>query len=143
MRVRLVPVVLLLGLGLVACSKDVPGNELDVGDCVEDQGDLDGGNSTVSCDEDHEYELYAKVELGEDDDYPGDAEIESQANETCRGRAFEDYVGVPYVESEIYVLPRWPSESTWENASDRTILCFATTGEQPTASTGSVEGVNR
>jgi Septum formation len=142
MRVRLAPVgLLLLAVGLVGCSKDFPGNELDVGDCVQDLDALENGNSTVNCDDEHVFELFAKVEL-DDDDFPGEDEIESQAAETCRGQDFEDYVGVPYVESEWFAYPRWPTESGWEQGNDRTILCFVTT-EDLSPTTGSVEGSNQ
>ncbi len=145
MSLRLAPLVLLpLVIGLAACTKDIPGNEREVGDCVEDQDALDDGNSTVSCDEDHVFELYAAIDLDpDDDDYPGDADIESQAKELCRGTAFEDFVGVPYVESsEVYTFPRWPSQETWEQADDRTVLCYATT-EDLSPTTGSFGGLNR
>jgi Septum formation len=132
-----------VGLGLTACSREAVGNDLEVGDCVVDRDTLESSDiSTVDCGEDHVFELYAKVDLDEDADYPGDQQIEAQAQEVCGGDSFEEYVGVPFVDSEIFMFPVWPTEETWEQADDRTILCFAVTEELSTT-TGSVEGANR
>ena len=144
---------LLVPLGLAACSKDVAANSLEVGDCTDD--DLDGATGdvdTVDCSEAHRFEVFATYDIDADDgeDYPDEDEVESEAAEGCRGERFSEYVGVPYVESAIHVTYLVPTEDTWTGAGDRTIICFAFEPEDPGADElvpntveGSVEGADR
>ncbi len=128
-----------LAVGGTSCSKDaeVSANDLQVGDCVEDQATLNSVDvSAIDCDEEHVFELYHRFDLEDADDYPGETEVQAQGDEGC-GDNFEDYVGAPPGEIAFVAIP--PSQETWEQANDRTILCFATrTDFAPT--TGSVEG---
>jgi len=129
----------LLALGLTACSKEVAANDLEVGDCVEDEDTLNSADvEAIDCDEDHVFELIGKFDV-DDGDYPGASELSAQGQERCTGDIFTEYVGVPYAESaEVYASSVPPSEETWNEADDRTILCVAHTQDlSPT--TGSVE----
>ena len=135
---------LALGLvaGLTACSGDVAANDLEVGDCTEEElsgavGEVD----TVDCDESHTAEVFALFDL-EGDDFPGTSEIQAEAAEGCNGDRFEDYVGTPYAESEIFSTYLVPTEETWNDADDRTVICLAVT-DDGSATEGSVEGANR
>lgn len=130
---------MVLGLGLTACSKEVAANDLEVGDCVEDAATLNSADvESVNCDESHEFELIGKFDV-DGDDYPGDSELQATGAERCQGDIFEEYVGVPYAESaEVYASAVTPSEETWNEADDRTILCVAHTQDQ-SSTTGSVE----
>ena len=103
---------IVLGLGLTACSKEVAANDLEVGDCVEDQDTLNSTDvEAIDCDEDHVFELIGKFDVDEDGDYPGETELTSQGDERCTGDIFEEYVGVPYAESaEVYASAVPPSE---------------------------------
>jgi Septum formation len=138
-RWKIAGAVVVLGLGLTACSKEVAANDLEVGDCIVDEDTL---NSTdvegIDCEEDHVFELIGKFDV-DDGDFPGDDELSTQGQERCTGDIFEEYVGVPYVESaEVYATPVPPSEETWNEADDRTILCVAHT-QDLASTTGSVE----
>ncbi len=125
----------------VGCSKDVAANDLEAGDCVLDEEALDRADiETVDCGEEHVFELIGASDLDVEDEYPGRTELASTGQERCQGQLFEDYVGVPFVESaDVFVTAIPPTEETWNDADDRTILCFAHT-EDRTATTGSVEG---
>jgi Septum formation len=131
---------IVLGLALTACSKEVAANDLEVGDCVEDEETLNSADvEAIDCGDDHVFELIGKFDV-DDGDYPGATELTAEGDERCQGEIFEDYVGVPYEESaEVYVSPVPPSEETWNDADDRTILCFAHTLDLA-STTGSVEG---
>jgi hypothetical protein len=134
--------VVVLALGLTACSKEVAANNLEVGDCTnQDLAGAVGEVDTVDCEESHTAEVFAVFDI-EGDDFPGTAEIQTEAADGCNGDRFEEYVGVPYAESEIYSTYLVPTEETWNEADDRTVICFAVTQDgSPTE--GSVEGANR
>jgi hypothetical protein len=97
-----------------------------VGSCVADEDALSSAEiDTVSCDDEHAFELIAKFDL-DDGDYPGDDEVREAAEEGCQGDRFTDYVGRTYEEAtDVLVTPLPPSEDTWKAAADRTVLCFA------------------
>ena len=86
-------------------------NDLEVGDCVEDQDTLNSADvKSIDCGEDHVFELIGKFDVDEDGDYPGETELTSQGDERCQGDIFEEYVGVPYPESaEVYANSIPPS----------------------------------
>jgi hypothetical protein len=130
--------VLVAVLVLAGCSKDVKANELDVGVCVADEDALNSAEiETVSCDDEHRFELIARFDL-EGDDWPGDDDVRADAEAGCQGDRFTDYVGQTYEEAtDVLVTPLPPTEDTWKGAGDRTVLCFAhTPGAEPT--TGSL-----
>jgi hypothetical protein len=134
---------LLVGLG---ASCGLLGSEVataDVGDCITNEiaGSSISEFDTVECTEPHTAELIHKFDLP-DGDFPGQEEIGTAVAEGCQGSAFEDYVGTPYAESEIYVFPVTPTEETWNEADDREVLCFG--GLQDGADlTESIEGSDR
>lgn len=112
---------------------------LEVGDCLadEDLAPLVERVETVPCDEPHNYEVYASIELP-DGEFPGTAAIETEA-QACE-EEFEIFVGVPYVESELHALPLTPTEESWE-LDDREILCLI--HEEDTETAGTLEGAGR
>ncbi|MPV37221.1 septum formation family protein [Georgenia subflava] len=124
---------------LAACGGDVLA--LEVGDCVN-QSDLQDTEvssvTTLECSEPHDAEIFGAV-THDDGDFPGEDEVKSEAQEGCITR-FEEFVGVPYVESEIYFSTLSPSEQSWNQADDRTSLCIILAEEKMT---GSLEGANR
>jgi hypothetical protein len=127
-----------LAVALTACSE---GNvfSLEPGDCF---GEFSGGEVSdvdkVDCDEPHENEVYATFDA-EGDDFPGEDELQAEAEEECTGDRFEDYVGISYNESRYYFSPLVPSEDSWEDADDREIVCYL--HEQDSSEIeGSVEG---
>jgi hypothetical protein len=115
----------------------------DVGDCINN--DIASSSisefDTVECTEPHTAELIYKFDLP-DGDFPGQEAIGAAVEEECQGSAFEDYVGTPYAESEIFLFPVTPTEQTWDEADDREVLCFG--GLQDGADlTESVQGSGR
>jgi Septum formation len=136
-----VAVLALLGLGAGACSSggtEVAANNLEVGDCVEDEATLNSIDvSAIDCDEDHVFELYHRFDLEDADEYPGVSEVQAEGNQRC-GQRFERFVGAPPgAEYTFIAVP--PSQETWDEADDRTVLCFAALADgSPT--TGSLEG---
>jgi hypothetical protein len=131
--------VALLALAVTACAKDVEANELEVGTCVVDLDALESAQiDTVSCDDEHRFELIASFDLEGDPEFPGEGEVAEDAEEGCTGERFTEYVGQSYEDAaDLLVTPVPPSEDTWEGAEDRTVLCFAHTAEaEPT--TGSL-----
>ncbi len=129
-------------LALVAaagCSGDTHSVlELEPGDCL-DQSDLDGEQITeiepVDCSTEHDAEVYAQHEFS-GDDYPGRDAVQEESQEVCSER-FEEFIGVPYLESELEFRMLYPSEDGWHDADDRTTLCLVLSGEPVT---GSLEG---
>ncbi|WP_160050318.1 MULTISPECIES: septum formation family protein [unclassified Nocardiopsis] len=121
--------------------------ELNVGDCfVESSMNTALADSEVSdvplvdCAEEHDSEFFFSHEMTEDE-YPGDAATQTQAEEICTGQNFTDFVGVSYDESEIYAAYLYPTQETWDLLNDREIICYVNTpGEMVT---GTLEGANR
>jgi hypothetical protein len=120
---------------------DVAANLLRVGDCVEDQATLNSADvAAIPCGQPHVFELIGRFDVS-GSAFPGDAALDAQGEQRCTAAIFEDYIGVPYAQSEIYASGVAPSEETW-SLGDRTILCFAHT-QALESTTGSVEGANR
>lgn len=114
--------------------------DLEVGDCfnTEDISTVDEV-SVVDCEQSHVYEVFGVTEFdaGDDAEFPGEDALDEAADSACRP-AFEDYVGIPYDDSEWFGTFVNPSEATWA-AGDREILCVLHT-EDETDVTGSAEG---
>lgn len=99
--------------------------DLKVGDCIQ----LPNTKTAVtidhtSCSEEHQGEVSAIVETspnGADDAFPGDSELNSQAEEACVS-SFTDYVGSDYVTSSLDVSWLVPTEQSWKDG-DRHIAC--------------------
>jgi hypothetical protein len=101
-------------------------NDLEVGDCVElDTDSLELSTlPVVDCDEPHQGEVFLVEELFEDGgDFPGAESLDRRIQDTCAGEAFEQYVGVPYLESRYELFYAAPSPETWDRG-DRTAVCF-------------------
>ena len=114
-------VVLLLGLG--ACSQDPEVPTAEVGDCIESVGLVVDELPTVDCDEPHEVQVVGLYEH-DGDDFPGDEAISEEAFDECR-ELFENFVGAPFEETSLSVLPITPTEESWNEADDRESICVA------------------
>ena len=105
---------------------------LQEGDCFTDPptGDLQQVEA-VPCTEPHTNEVYAlfDAEGGEDAPFPGDAEIQSQAEDKCLGDLFTEYVGVEFNASEFGATFIAPTQDTWEELDDREVICVAQSGD--------------
>jgi hypothetical protein len=148
---------LLVGLPAVgllsACSNPFGGDESDpdrvsvfkvaIGDCFAPLADEEIKSELallpkVSCHEKHAQELYATPTYAPPEgnsDYPGDQVLNEFANGACADE-FADYVGISYLDSELFLTYLVPSARGWEAGEpDRTVLCFVTTdGDTLTAS---------
>ncbi|NLT25481.1 MAG: hypothetical protein GXX90_02295 [Microbacteriaceae bacterium] len=125
--------------------------DIKVGDCIAND---DGSDpmatevydvATVPCSQPHAYEVFHEFEMPDQADYPGDEPITDAAIEGCFGPAFEDFVGVPYETSQLYVVWYSPTAGSWD-VGDRLISCLilepeAEDGGNPT--TGSLQNANR
>lgn len=102
--------------------------ELQVGTCFDDPafgGDAATVTETtrVQCFDPHDAEVYAVVRYtqGPDDPYPGEEAAQDYANDRCLDR-FEDFVGIPYEQSQLDIASLWPTQASWD-AGDREATC--------------------
>lgn len=116
--------------------------DLQVGDCFNDDSDNDSEESEVEvidCGEPHDNEVYFEYEI-EDGDFPGENTIILDAEELCVDE-FENFVGIPFVESELVYFPVYPTEASWE-AGDRIVYCVLYAADFSKL-TGTAEGSQR
>lgn len=118
--------VLIVSIALVLVSCGGGGNvlELAVGDCFDDPEVVDGqvrDVSIIDCDEPHDNEVFALIQLPEGE-FPGQEAVSSQADAGCTEQ-FASYVGADYAVSEYFASVFSPSPESWEQG-DRTIVCY-------------------
>jgi Septum formation len=97
--------------------------DLVVGDCFSTAvAELDRV-SVVSCDTEHQYEVFALLELdgAPEAPFPGDQALLERADADCQP-SFAAYVGTEYPDSAWFIAGLVPSEETWADG-DRTIAC--------------------
>lgn len=116
-------VIALLAVSVGGCG--APGNVFSVaaGDCFDDPEP--GVNEIselplVDCEEPHDNEVYAVVDL-DDGDFPGDDAALRDAQDVCLD-AFEPYVGASYATSELLATWIVPTEGSWSDG-DRAVVC--------------------
>ncbi|MEZ5411521.1 MAG: septum formation family protein [Acidimicrobiales bacterium] len=99
-----------------------------VGDCL----DLEASEATaaqitdlaaVPCAQPHRHEVFHVGEVTGFDVYPGPSELSSASDGMCLG-AFEDYVGVPYLDSDVQFTYLYPSLASWQDEEDREVVCI-------------------
>jgi Septum formation len=82
----------------------------------------------VPCEESHTYEVYAqtKIDMGPDapagNQYPGALAVANAAEAQCVA-GFSAFMGIQWEASDYDIQTWWPSESSWANKRDRSILC--------------------
>ncbi len=139
-RLPVLVAAIVLVAGATACS-DTSVLNLEVGDCL-DSADLVGDSVsdvvTVPCDEPHDAEIFAELELPPGE-YPGLDAVRAEAEDFCLPK-LEEFVGVSILESELDVYPLLPTPDSWEADDDRVILCIAAAPENVT---GTLEGSQR
>ncbi len=127
-----------------AAGDPVAVDRLEVGTCFNDAADEGTLEYTdlpvVGCEEPHDNEVYHLFDVPGSAAYPGNEEIADLTGDGCF-EAFEAYVGKPYTQSNLLILPIPPSEASWE-AGDREVVCAVYDGER-TELTGSVRGSAR
>ena len=96
---------------------------LDVGDCLQDLGQLRsiGDVDIVDCDEAHVNEVFYLFDIAESE-FPGIDETNTIAEEGCL-ELFEDYVGRDFASSILNIRFLTPSPATWD-LGDREVICI-------------------
>jgi hypothetical protein len=96
---------------------------MEPGLCWDDEGEADEISTVadIDCAEPHDNEVFALLEL-EDGEFPGQEEIYDQAFDLCSGSAFQDYVGIDYLDSSLEVFPLTPTASGWADG-DNEVVC--------------------
>ena len=109
-----------------------------VGDCsnsdlsqIVDEVDL------VPCDKPHALEAYSII-TSTATTYPGADALQVFADQSCIDKFF-DYVGVELSQSILYYTYVYPSVTSWNNKSDRSVICFIYKATEPLL-TKSVKG---
>jgi hypothetical protein len=99
--------------------------DLAAGDCIEHEADVEQADvATVDCADPHVYEVIGTFAVEGADAFPGEDNLVVQGQEGCFGTIFDDYVGLPFVESALHVTPLTPTAPTWSDG-DRTVVCLA------------------
>ena len=101
-----------------------------VGDCsnsdlsqIVDEVDL------VPCDKPHALEAYSII-TSTATTYPGADALQVFAEQTCIDKFF-GYVGVELSQSILYYTYVYPSVTSWNNKSDRSVVCFIYKATEP------------
>lgn len=100
--------------------------DLQIGDCIvfDDVPDATVDEVTVTpCDEPHQSEVYAIVEVDDLDAYPGERELSNRAELECLA-PFDDYVGIELAESTLFFTYLVPTVRSWQEDQDREVLCL-------------------
>lgn len=131
------------GDGRIVESGDVSVFDLQPGDCIVLDESLESAVETLParpCDEEHNAEVYALVEMDDIDTYPGERELSLRAERECLAQ-FADYVGVDVADSTLFPTTLIPGIQGWQNDQDRTAVCFTVTAGEMIAH--SVRGTGR
>jgi Septum formation len=115
---------LLLLASLAGCSPAV-GTSPELGDCLQRES-VAGAEvetvPTVDCSEEHDAQVVAVFDA-RDGGYPTDEEWEQLLVDGCLA-GFEEFVGVPYEESQLELQDLTPVEEGWADG-DREVICIA------------------
>ncbi len=94
----------------------------------------------VDCKEKHDQEAFAVLAYtgtgAEEGTFPGDDALIDWADGSC-AKAFGGYVGVDYLDSELFYTYLLPSARSWQD-KDRDVICFVIDSGRPMS--GSVKG---
>ncbi|MFB2557355.1 septum formation family protein [Herbiconiux liangxiaofengii] len=106
------------------------------GDCLIDSGDTEVSELPVlDCSAPHDFEAFAEFDLA-GAGYPGDEAVSAEAHSNCTA-AFDPYVGIAYDASKLDVRFLAPTEESWSELDDRTVVCLVFDPSGPL--TGSVQ----
>ncbi len=121
---RLAMLTVAVGLVAAACG-GTSAFDLAVGDCFDDPSSFDEVTTVaaVSCEDPHDNEVSANVQMTGGSDYPGDDVVASFADDACF-EAFERYVGATYAESSLDYAWLAPTRQSWEQRDDRIVTCI-------------------
>ncbi len=102
--------------------------------------------NVLDCAASHLYEVFDARPISEPEPppgspYPGDLEVSNQAQTICYA-AFEPFMGRKWEESDYSIQTYWPTQNSWVDIGDRTILC-ATRRAAGSPTMGSVRGTKQ
>jgi uncharacterized RDD family membrane protein YckC len=125
-------------------AEEVDIADLKVGDCLVEslpgEGEEIFSIQTLPCSAPHGEEVFAAMTRPDGQgDFPGMEAITAQAEGFCVAE-FEDFVGLSYAESALYLGVITPSEESWSEG-DRSIVC--TIYDPAGQVSGSLRGVGR
>jgi hypothetical protein len=125
-----------------SCGKGAQGDSsgvvVKVGDCSNSNLSQTGEKlDLVPCDKPHALEAYSIV-ASTATSYPGADALQVFAEQSCIDKFF-DYVGVELSQSILYYTYVYPSATSWNNKSDRSVVCFIYKATEPLL-TKSVKG---
>ena len=118
----------ILGLVLALAVACGGGNVFDIeeGDCFnyeesEEITDVD----FIECDDPHQREVYAVVSIAvaAGMPFPGSTRVEEVAWNLCLER-FDEFVGLPYLDSLLDIESFFPTRGSWEDIDDREVICL-------------------
>lgn len=124
--------------GLSGCSHEPL--QLEVGQCLHSH-DLEDREQitnvkTVSCDKDHDVEVYHTFLFEDSPEYPGEVESLDYASAEC-AKEFPLFVGADVEDSVLDPFVIYPTEESWTKHDDRLGICLV---QSPTEVTGSLKG---
>ena len=150
--VVVIGIAVFVAIAVFDTSKSV--ERLEPGDCFDEpSAPVFNEVDPVSCDEAHDYEVFAIIEItpsltgaasaSDLDAYPGNDAVYEGAAVGCLDH-FEDYVGAAWEESLVWLNAFTPTQEGWENG-DRTGICVLYQGSEQSVdkTTGSLRGSGR
>ncbi|MFC0583012.1 septum formation family protein [Micrococcoides hystricis] len=99
-------------------ARDVPPNQLELGDCLTDFAGATEPATVVECTTEHQAQLVGRKEYAEDDSYPGDDALVNSAQEFCTSLD----TNIPQDLDTETTLTR-PTADTWKRG-DRIVDCL-------------------
>jgi Septum formation len=105
--------------------KKTPALDVAASSCLkvtDELGDTVTDLPVVPCNVSHTHEVFAKVPDTATDVYPGQAALETFAQQECYA-AFTPFVGVSPFDSQLYISWILPSLDGWNLHKDRDVLC--------------------
>ena len=109
--------------GQIVGAGDMEVTDVVAGDCfdLKDPDEEEIADVTAKpCTEPHEFEMFFVGNLP-DGDFPADSVINAYLEAECIP-AFDAYVGLPYVQSQLDIFPLIPSPGGW-SAGDHAVQC--------------------
>ena len=119
---------LLVVLLAAACGGGKSVFSLEVGDCFDNspgQAELMSEVEEVPCSESHDNEVYAVGDhpASSDVPYPGDDALDEYGIGYCLS-VFDNYVGIDFEDSRLYIAFFLPTPYEWEEGDDREATCY-------------------
>lgn len=102
---------------------------LETGDCLPSLDQSEGALVLVPCEQDHTIEVFEVLSI-DDSTYPGDEEMDSQALEHCFAE-YETLYGITESVDDAPFDYLAPTEQSWADYSDRSIVCLAAVSAGP------------